>query len=60
MWCENCTVLFWCGCSRTKTDQYNYLLYMDDLKLLGRNENDLNEIKIVHTINKDLNMHFGL
>ena len=34
---------------------------MDDLKLLGRNENDLkNEIKIVHTISKDLNMNFGL
>jgi hypothetical protein len=34
---------------------------MDDLKLLGRNENDLeNEIKIVHTISKDINMNFGL
>ena len=34
---------------------------MDDLKLLGRNVNDLkNEIKIVHTISKDLNMNFGL
>ena len=34
---------------------------MDDLKLLGRNENDLkNEIKIVHTISKDLNMNFSL
>ena len=34
---------------------------MDDLKLLGRNENDLkNEIKIVHTISKDLNMNFDL
>jgi len=28
---------------------------MDDLKLLGRNENDLeNEIKIVQTISKDI------
>jgi hypothetical protein len=34
---------------------------MDDLKLLGRNKNDLeNEIKIVHTISKDINMNFGL
>jgi hypothetical protein len=34
---------------------------MDDLKLLGRNENDLeNEIKIIHTISKDINMKFGL
>ena len=34
---------------------------MDYVKLLGRNENDLNnEIKIVHTISKDLNMNFGL
>ena len=30
---------------------------MDDLKLLGRNEN---EIKIVQTISKDINMNFGL
>ena len=34
---------------------------MDDLKLLGRSENDLkNEIKIVQTISKDTNMNFGL
>ena len=34
---------------------------MDDLKLLGRNENDLkNEMKIVQTISKDKNMNFGL
>jgi hypothetical protein len=39
----------------------SYLLYMDDLKLLGRNENNLkNEIKIVQTISKDINMNFGL
>ena len=38
-----------------------HLLYMDDLKLLGRNENDLeNEIKIVQTISKDKNTNFGL
>ena len=34
---------------------------MDDLKLLGRYENDLkNEIKIVHTISKDLHMNSAL
>jgi len=34
---------------------------MDGLKLLGRNENDLkNEIKIVQTISKIINMKFGL
>jgi len=39
----------------------SHLLYMDDLKLLGRNENDLkNEIKIVQTISKDINMNFSL
>jgi len=39
----------------------SHLLYMDDLKLLGRNENDLkNEIKSVQTISKDINMNFGL
>ena len=36
-------------------------MYTDDLKLLGRNENDLkNEMKIVQTISKDINMSFGL
>jgi len=39
----------------------SHLLYMDGLKLLGRNESDLeNEIKIVQTISKDINMNFGL
>jgi hypothetical protein len=39
----------------------SHLLYMDDLKLLGRDESDLqNELKIVQTINKDINMNFGL
>jgi len=37
---------------------------MDDLKLVGRNnrnENDLkNEMKIVQTISKDINMNFDL
>jgi hypothetical protein len=32
-----------------------------NLKLLGRNENDLkNEIKIVQTISKNINMNFSL
>ena len=36
----------------------SHLLYMDDLKLLGGNENDLkNEMKIVQTIRKDINMN---
>ena len=36
-------------------------MYIDDLKSLGRNENDLkNEIKLVQTISKDINMNFGL
>jgi hypothetical protein len=39
----------------------SHLLYMDDLKLLGRNENDVQyEIKIVQVISKDINMKFGL
>ena len=34
---------------------------MHDLKLLGRNENELKNImKIVQTISKDMNMNFGL
>jgi len=34
---------------------------MDDLKLLGRNENELkNEMKIVQIISNDMNMNFGL
>jgi len=39
----------------------SHLLYMYDLKLLGRNENELkNKMKIVQTISKDMNMKFGL
>jgi len=39
----------------------SHLFYMDDLKLLCRNENDLkNEVKIVQTISKNINMNFGL
>ena len=38
----------------------SHLLYMDDSKLLGRNENDLkNEIKIVQTTGKDINTRVG-
>ena len=36
-------------------------MYMDDLELLRRNENDVkNEMKIVQTISKNMNMNFGL
>ena len=36
-------------------------MYMDDFNVLGRNENELkNEMKIVQTINKDINMNLGL
>ena len=39
----------------------SHLLYMDDLKFVGRNENDLkNEIEVVQTVSKDINMNFGL
>ena len=51
-----------CGYQVQGTERkISHLLYMDDLKLLGRNENDLkNEIKIVPTISKEINMNFGL
>ena len=36
-------------------------MYVDDLKLLGKSEDDFeNEIKIVKAISKDVNMNFGL
>jgi len=36
-------------------------LYMDDLKLLGRSEEDLkNEIQHMKAISKDININFGL
>jgi predicted secreted acid phosphatase len=39
----------------------SHLLYMDDLKLLGKNENDLKkEINIVQTISKDIILNFVL
>jgi len=51
-----------CGCQVHGTEsKISHLLYMDDLKLLGRKENDLeNEMKIVQTNSKDTNMKFGL
>jgi hypothetical protein len=39
----------------------SHLLYINDLKLLCRSKEDLdNEIKIVKAISKDINMNFGL
>jgi hypothetical protein len=39
----------------------NHLLYMDDLKLIGRSEEELrNEIKIVKTFSDDIKIKFGL
>jgi len=51
-----------CGYQVHGTDRkISHLLYMEDLKLLGRNENVLkNEIKIVQTICKDMKMKFRL
>ena len=51
-----------CGYQAHGTERkISHLLYMDDLKLLGRNENDSkNEMKVVQTISKDINMNFGL
>ena len=51
-----------CGYQVPGTERkMSHLLYVDDLKLLGRNKNDLkNEMKIVHTISQDINMNFGL
>src|SRR5215469_8887312 len=51
-----------CGYQVHETERkISNLLYMDGLKLLGRNENDSkNEIKIVQTISKVINMNFGL
>jgi hypothetical protein len=38
----------------------NHLLYMDEVKLIGRSEEELrNEIKIVKTFNNDIKMKFG-
>jgi len=49
-----------CGYQVHGTERKNsHLLYMDDLKLLGRNENEFkNEMEIVHTINEDMIMKF--
>ena len=49
-----------CGYQVQGTERkVSHFLYWDDLKLLGRNENDLNNgIKIVQTISKNINMNF--
>jgi hypothetical protein len=39
----------------------NHSLYMDDLKLIGRSEEELSfEIKIIKTFSDDIKMKFGL
>jgi len=56
MWCWRRIEISW-----TDRVRNGHLLYMDGLKMLGTNENDLkNEIKTVQTISKDINMNFGL
>jgi hypothetical protein len=51
-----------CGCQVYGTERKIYhLLYMDDLKLTGRSEEELrNEIKIVKTFSNDIKLKFGL
>jgi len=50
-----------CGYKIHGTERKINTLYIDNWELIGRNENDLkNEMKIVQTINKDINMNFGL
>jgi len=49
-----------CGYQVHETERnVSHLLYVDDLILLGRNENNMkNEMKIVQTINKDNKYEF--
>ena len=51
-----------CGYQVHRTERkIIHLLHMDDLKLLGSNEDDLeNEIKTVKAVSKDITMIFGL
>jgi hypothetical protein len=50
-----------CGYPVHRTERkISHLLYMDDLKLLGRIDDLENEIKIVKAISKDVNMNFGV
>jgi hypothetical protein len=51
-----------CGYQAHGTERkISHILYTDDLKVPGRNENGLqSEIKIVQVISKDVNMNFGL
>ena len=39
----------------------NHLLFMDDLKLYGRSEEDLDKlVEVVHVYSRDIGMEFGL
>ena len=51
-----------CGYQVHRTERkISHLLYMDDWKLLDRNDDHLeNEIKIVKAVSRDINMNFGL
>jgi hypothetical protein len=50
-----------CGYQVYRTERkISYLLYLDDMKLLGRSEDDLqNEKIILKTVSKDINMNLG-
>jgi hypothetical protein len=50
-----------CGYQVHRTErQISYLLYLDDMKLLGRSEDDLeNEKIILKAVSKDINMNLG-
>jgi hypothetical protein len=51
-----------CGCQVYGTERkINHLLYMDDLKLMGRSEEELrrNEIRIVITFSNDIKIKYG-
>jgi hypothetical protein len=50
-----------CGCQIHGTERkISHLLYMDDLKLIRRSEEELtNEIQIVKTLSNDIKMKFG-
>ena len=57
----NNTGLGYCIDRKADETKLNHLLYMDDLKLYGKNKNELNQLlEVVHSFSKDISMSFGL
>ena len=47
--------------TKEMNEKMKYLLYMDDLKLYGKNDDQIDSlVRTVHLVSKDMGMEFGI